>query len=29
VPELELPYNDIRVALDEVKRVVSDLVADE
>ena len=29
LPELELPYNDVRVALDEVKRVVSNLLAHE
>jgi len=26
LPEVELPYNDIRVALDEIKRIVTDIV---
>jgi agmatinase len=29
LPELELPYNDIRVALDEIKRVVRDIATHE
>jgi N1-aminopropylagmatine ureohydrolase len=29
LPELELPYNDIRVALDEIKRVVGAIMAHE
>src|SRR5512133_2132177 len=29
LPELELPYNDIRVALDELKRVVNDIMEPE
>ena len=29
LPEIELPYNDIRVALDEIKRVVNDIMEHE
>jgi agmatinase len=29
LPEIELPYNDIRVALDEIRRVVSDIMEHE
>lgn len=29
LPEMELPYNDVRVALDEVRRVVSELLVHE
>ena len=29
LPEMELPYNDVRVALDEIRRVVGELIAHE
>jgi agmatinase len=29
LPEMELPYNDVRVALDEIRRVVSELIPHE